>query len=128
MTDPSAWWHCLSKEKPADSLTRGLSCKDLIKSERRWHGSEWLNFPENDWPQINELNTTKLTKKLNLTVNQRLSLAQLLFVRKIIDLDSFRNLRKLLRVTAWILPFVQILKRNCIEKDPLISEEINSLE
>lgn len=44
------------------------------------------------------------------------------------DPGRFNNLKKLLKVTAWVLCFVEVLKRNCDHKDTLTSEELNNAE
>ncbi|GFT36585.1 integrase catalytic domain-containing protein [Trichonephila clavipes] len=40
--DPASWRHCRGKQNPADLLTRGLTSKELMNSEKWWHGPEWL--------------------------------------------------------------------------------------
>ncbi|GFX27874.1 integrase catalytic domain-containing protein [Trichonephila clavipes] len=39
-TDPASWRHCSDKQNPADLLTRGLTSKELINSEKWWHGPQ----------------------------------------------------------------------------------------
>ncbi|GFY78150.1 integrase catalytic domain-containing protein [Trichonephila inaurata madagascariensis] len=51
-TDPMPWRHCSGKQNPADLLTRGLSSKELINSEKWWHGPAWLKDSENIWPEL----------------------------------------------------------------------------
>ena len=43
--DPECWRYCASKENPADLLTRGLSCSDMISSTLWWNGRQWMSSP-----------------------------------------------------------------------------------
>ncbi|XP_037521388.1 uncharacterized protein LOC119398627 [Rhipicephalus sanguineus] len=38
LTNPDTWAHCSSGENPADLLTRGVSAKALLESDKWWHG------------------------------------------------------------------------------------------
>ncbi|GFW49835.1 integrase catalytic domain-containing protein [Trichonephila clavipes] len=50
-TDPASWRHCSGKQNPADLLTRGVTSKELVNSEKWWHGPDWLKDSENLWPK-----------------------------------------------------------------------------
>ncbi|GFT96606.1 integrase catalytic domain-containing protein [Trichonephila clavipes] len=51
-TAPVSWRHCSGKQNPADLLIRGLTSKELINSEKWWHGPEWLKDSENLLPKL----------------------------------------------------------------------------
>ncbi|GFW03123.1 integrase catalytic domain-containing protein [Trichonephila clavipes] len=46
LTDPHSWYHCSSKENPADFLSRGLSTDCLVSNSRWWTGAEFLSDSE----------------------------------------------------------------------------------
>ena len=81
-------------------LARGLSWKDLINLERWWHGPEWLTFQENNWPQVNELKYVSTDKEIESEYKSKVIVSSAIVREKIIDIGSFSNLKKLLRVTV----------------------------
>ena len=48
--DPECWRYCTSKENPADLLTRGLSCGDMIASTLWWNGPRWMSSSDKPLP------------------------------------------------------------------------------
>ncbi|GFU45184.1 integrase catalytic domain-containing protein [Trichonephila clavipes] len=124
-TDPASWRHCSGKQNPADLLTRGLISKELINSEKWWHGPEWLKDSETLWPKLEgfesmDSETVELKSSLigNLTITHE----------RIIEPDKCSSLLKLLRITAYIFRFVNALRRKDIVKDPLAAEELSNAE
>ncbi|GFQ83656.1 integrase catalytic domain-containing protein [Trichonephila clavata] len=124
-TDPVSWRHCSGKQNPADLLTRGITRRELINSEKWWNGPEWLKDSENLWPNLEgfesiDSETVELKSSLivNLTITRE----------KIIDPDKYSSLLKLPRVTAYIFRFVNVLRRKDFEKGPLASEDLFNAE
>ncbi|GFY46187.1 integrase catalytic domain-containing protein [Trichonephila inaurata madagascariensis] len=102
-TDPMSWRHCSGKQNPADLLTRGLSSKELINSEKWWHGPAWLKDSENIWPKLEgfeSMDSETVELKSSLIVNLTIT------HERIIDPDKYSSLLKLLRITAYIFRFV----------------------
>ncbi|KAI8430326.1 hypothetical protein MSG28_000632 [Choristoneura fumiferana] len=50
-TEVSRWNHVVTKDNPADLLTRGIHPQELKKSALWWHGPQWLRLPRSQWPQ-----------------------------------------------------------------------------
>ncbi|GFX85830.1 integrase catalytic domain-containing protein [Trichonephila clavipes] len=124
-TDPASWRHCSGKQNPADLLTRGLTSKELIISEKWWHGPEWLKDSENLWPKLERLesmDSETVELKSSLFINLPIT------HERIIDPDKYSSLLKLLRITAYIFRFVNALRRKDILKGPLAAEELSNAE
>ncbi|GFY13720.1 integrase catalytic domain-containing protein [Trichonephila clavipes] len=51
-TDHVSWRHCSGKQNPADLLTGGLTSRELINSEKWWHGPELFKVSENLWTKL----------------------------------------------------------------------------
>lgn len=49
-TDITRWQHIRTHENPADLISRGMSAKDLVKSQLWWQGPSWLSLPQEQWP------------------------------------------------------------------------------
>ncbi|XP_070550260.1 uncharacterized protein [Ptychodera flava] len=123
-----------TSENPADVATRGTSVQELQKMSSWWHGPEWLVTSKQSWPTWNfevELHETDLVagedpnwkndtdedpqgenatdEKVNSPMN--------------IDDKRFSSLLKLLRVTAWALRFIKLLKKQR-QLGPLTAQEL----
>ena len=100
--------YCPTASNPADLLTRGAKCDQLLNSHPWWHGPDWLN--DGDWPVPPEPNTAIL---LAPTVDRQQAPADQqtapdtnsprIDVSKVIDLDRFSSMDKLLKCTAYVL-------------------------
>ncbi|GFT64162.1 integrase catalytic domain-containing protein [Trichonephila clavipes] len=124
-TDPVSWRHYSGKQNPADLLTRGLASKELINSEKWWHGPEWLKDSENLWPKLEgfeSMDSETVELKSSLIVNLTIT------HERIIDPDKYSSLLKLLRITAYIFRFVNTLRRKDIVKGPLAAEKLSNAE
>ncbi|XP_055924489.1 uncharacterized protein LOC129956586 [Argiope bruennichi] len=128
ITNPSNWRHCSGKQNPVDMLTRGISSKDLITSESWWHGPEWLRNAENLWPKAKGFQHDSIEPEIASEFKSGVIINTAIVQEKIIDPEKFSCLLKLLRVTSWILRFVNTLERKNVEKGPLTSEELSDVE
>ncbi|KAK9710721.1 hypothetical protein QE152_g25880 [Popillia japonica] len=50
LTNGSSWRHVPTSRNAADSLSRGMSAQELIRSELWWKGPEWLAKNFDYWP------------------------------------------------------------------------------
>ncbi|KAK9731009.1 hypothetical protein QE152_g14059 [Popillia japonica] len=53
ITDVQRWRHVLSKDNPADIISRGLSVNELKNSRLWWSGPTWLGLSTEQWPVSN---------------------------------------------------------------------------
>ncbi|GFT05461.1 integrase catalytic domain-containing protein [Trichonephila clavipes] len=124
-TDPVSWRHCSGKQNQADLLTRGLTNKEHINSEKWWHGPEWLKDSESLWPKLEgfeSMDSETVELKSSLIVNLTIT------YERVIDPDKYSSLLKPLRITAYIFRFVNALRRKDIVKGPLEAEELSNAE
>lgn len=105
LTDPSSWKHIPGEDNPADKVSRGIAVKELM--EEWMCGPNFLHLNEPEWPvdkatidqnlENLERRKTQTVLVINMTVNP-------------IECERFSKWRKLVRVTAYVFRFVQILK------------------
>ncbi|GBM14578.1 hypothetical protein AVEN_34987-1 [Araneus ventricosus] len=121
-TDPISWRHCSGKHNPADLLTRGLASRDLITFIK------WLRDAENLWPKEKEFENELVNSEVTSEYKSCVIVSSAIVQEKILDPGKFSCLRNLLRVTAWVVRFVNALKRKNAEKGPLTSDELTNAE
>ena len=106
---PSATWrHCPTADNPADLLTRRLNFEQFSTSSVWWHGPKWLKDPRR-WPtwdvqSVSQLHTAAATAEE--FVAQPQTPRHNVGLHKIITLDHYSSLDRLLVVMAYIQRFV----------------------
>jgi len=128
------WRYCPTKENPADIASRG--------ARAWWHGPSYLLNPKEQWPSQPSQNVASKdadqelkSKKVNVndmstllsTVNsQKQQLGEL------IKVSRYSSVLRLVRVTAYVLRFINNLKRSLAKQENLKCElsvdEINAAE
>ncbi|XP_076301820.1 uncharacterized protein LOC143219898 [Lasioglossum baleicum] len=103
----ASWQHVPTAENPADCASRGLLSDDLLRHELWWHGPEWLGLDASAWPaqaplpEGYDLPEVKLSFHSAATPSIEWDLA-----------SRFSKWPKLLRVTAYIIRFSRLCRRN----------------
>ena len=132
------WRHCPGELNPADLPSRGLSAKELSSSNAWWNGPSFLYRSENEWPetsqseQVNEeqileeavKNVPDVTHSLITTACGKFNLK----VDKIIDIGRFSDVTKLIRVTAFVIKFINKLKNRTLENRKGEMEDLTTTE
>jgi len=125
--DPQHWKHCPGEDNPADLITRGLSLKVLAENSLWWNGPKWL--ASNCWPterQGNEESSEfveRERKPKQVTMHTCAGLAK----EPIIDACRYDKWLTLIRVTAYVLRWVQVFKSGeSSESRELSAEELKN--
>ena len=109
-SDPSQWRHVPGELNVADDVSRGIPAQRLIG---RWkQGPEFLQLPEEEWPQENS------TADLNEVEKGRRKTHAILLTSspEVIDCKKFSNWRKLVRTSAYVFRFIWNLRTRCQAK------------
>ena len=113
LSSKQEWLHCPGYENPADLATRGISMSSLLKSKEWFQGPEWMSQPEMNYvrttcspaPSDECFAEEKLVSHVNLLVQEKC-------IENLIPIDKYSSLRKMCRITAYLLIFIVIyLKR-----------------
>lgn len=118
LSDPNKWNHVRSECNPADSISRGISPKEIVQNRLWWNGPEWLSLPQEQWPtpvNIERFSSTeevlKEIKVMSITIERQLEI----YVdnKGIVPLiDYTETLAKLCRILAYVQRFII----NCRDK------------
>ena len=112
----SCWKYCPSTDNPADLLTRGITAEQLRTSVHWLHGPTWLPTQQ-DWPTWDPADVLLTCLELQCvehscsdqTVSPQKPPA-MYTVARVIDINNYSNLTKLLAVTAYVLRFTNNAK------------------
>ena len=111
---PNLWNHCPGKTNPADLPSRGLNTLELSVSQLWRAGPEWLSL---DTPVSLDINSTPMPEPClpELKASSKLSHNLLAIetrpnVGDVVSCSNFSSLRRLIRVTAYVLRAVNRFK------------------
>lgn len=119
----SQWNHIPGEQNPADMVSRGSTVNNLRTSRIWWHGPHWLLQSKQDWPNIktlalsaNELKADRIEAKASFVGVVNTPLATALEISNSAGLpqtllDRATSLNGLVRATAFVFRFVNILKK-----------------
>ena len=93
----AVWRHVPGKENPADCASRGVSPRELLHHPLWWHGPNYLRDHCTAWPR-----DVGLPPTTDLPEQRPPRCHVVVEVREPDELCRFSNLRRLLRVSAWI--------------------------
>ena len=114
LTAPEAWRHCPGVDNPADLLSRGASASAL--TQNLWtRGPEWLRLHHSRWParcDDEERETADCEveqRKRNVCVQACSTVKNEAGLRHLVPIENYSSLRRLHRVTAWIIRCLSLL-------------------
>ena len=139
LTDIEKWRFCPGNMNPADIPSRGCSGKDLVESELWWSGPTFLREPSKLWPETPSTSAPNTTSEelVKHTPATKHSLATAALNRtlyenleEIMDIERYGSKLKLLRVTAYVLKFLRLLRgdRGAVKSKDLRAEDLNFAE
>ena len=125
--DPECWHYCASKDNPADFLTRGLTCENLISSGLWWNGPQWLSLPLEYQPaqqRSEDIPPEACEEERRVT-----RVCTAVAVKPFVDMSRYGTWMKLIRVTAYVLKAVKLFKAKCKSQvTELSAEEMQQAE
>ena len=127
LTQTMKWHHIAGKDNPADLPSRGMSPDKLGSCSWWWKGPRWLQFPEHQWPKSGNLEDEQPLLDLQIETKSLVTsaAAPVMTISSIISLSSYNSLRKLLRVTAYVLRFLNCVRKQRNPSPNLTSDEIS---
>ena len=130
-------------ENPADLASRGTSTLGLLENRLWWHGPGWTTKSRYDWPMWKCDYSEEKKDKIRKQTEEEFRQAEVMFEAKLIageappvdklvdetsfDLDPYKysSLKRMWRVTALVLRFLDRLRRKTSWNGPLDAVEIS---
>ena len=125
LTSIPNWKYCPATENPSDLLTRGITAHQLKTSSLWKHGPTWLpnrslwpSWPTTEVLHLPATETSTDGSPANSTVP-----VQQHGLYRLINPSDFSTLPRLLRVTAYVFRFVQLLQKKVSQQGPITAME-----
>ena len=111
----TTWKHCAGKDNPADLPSRGITLTQLATSELWSKGPNWLTSGGQSVCQeelsMPEECTHELKAKEKKLLHNLIVLESTPKINQLINCEHFSSVRRLLRVTAYVLLAVEFFKK-----------------
>eukprot|EP00731_Ephydatia_muelleri_P023359 Em0015g942a len=105
------WRHCSGHSNPADLPSRGSSLCDVQTRSLWLQGPDWLKGDLEPDKCISGTMPEECQQELKMKITQNLLVVEASNLSEILDCEEYSSFRRLLRVTANVLFFIQRLKR-----------------
>ena len=120
------WKHCSGHDNPADLPSRGISLPELLSKSVWFSGPSWLSSPvqasrcdEESMPDECILEMKKSAQHVLLVGGE---------IGTVMQCQRFSSLGRLLRVTAYVLKFIAIIKARGSVSAGLSSKDVSDAE
>ena len=125
------WQHVPGEENPADIGSRGSSVEELASSSLWLEGPQWLRQDEENWPRsvTLERSTPEALQEMKAETlrNEDIEQTRTLIVTEVFECESKSTLKRLLRVTAFVIRFLKNIQRR-LKKEATIAGMLSSEE
>ena len=125
LTSISNWKYCPTTDNPSDLLTRGITAHQLKTSSLWKHGPTWLpnrsQWPS--WPTTEVLHLSVTETSIEGSTAHGSVPVQQQGLHRLINPSDFSSLPRLLRVTAYVFRFVQLLQKKVVQQGPITAME-----
>ena len=130
LTCIDSWRYVATKLNPADLVTRFINPSELVNNRLWYQGPDFLIKPEGEWPA--PATTEQPTSlELKLTSINTTTISPNHTVSNAIEINRFSSLKRLYRVTAWVLRFIRNIKERVTQhnvSDTLTTKELEAAE
>ena len=117
---PDRWRYIQTNHNPTDLVSRGVLPSVLLENALWWKGPAWLSYPPSTWPKRQDLNPQDLPD-IKPSVLIAAPPPEEYGLR-------FSSYGRMVRVTTWILRFLQRVRLKMSESAHLTAEELKTTE
>ena len=127
LISPNAWRRVASKDNPADCASRGMYPSQLVSHKLWWQGPEWLGLPEVHWPALDQYSALDPVDEV-VEVENPIVLQTDVESRELPLLRRVSSYTRLIRVTAWVLRYVNNCRNQPRKQGTLATDELKEAE
>ena len=120
------WKHCSGHDNPADLPSRGISLPELLNKSVWFSGPSWLSSPVQASCCDEELMPDECILEMKKSAQHVLLVGG--EIGTVIQCQRFSSLGRLLRVTAYVLKFIAVLKVRGSVSAGLSSKDVSDAE
>lgn len=123
LVPPQHWRHCAGLDNPADIPSRGMSISTLNNTPRWLEGPGWLCSGDWQTEGDSEFDTSQVTapddclQEMKHTAVTQLMITSTTRIGQLMSCEDFSSFSRLVRVTALILRFIRLLRRQATLPD-----------
>eukprot|EP00731_Ephydatia_muelleri_P027563 Em0019g436a len=130
LTPVQIWKHCAGKTNPADLPSRGTDLSKIANDTLWLMGPSFVcDEPIDDDPPLEEATLKECTSELRMNDRQRFEEVYSLLITSdieaVINCENFSSLQKLLRTTAYVLKFIQMVKTKTGRMQGTVNSEMS---
>ena len=133
-----AWRFCPASLNPADLPSRDISTQELSNKSLWFNGPEFLVNDEDQWPKCPATNKSEPDEVLREVAKQPSNVVRSLVItndeqstefdlNKVIYSNRFSSLSRLLRVTAYVLRYINALKKKRTQDKHPVNRNLEQL-
>ena len=132
LTEHRKWRYCPTKDNPADLLTRGIAATDFTGNRLWFQGPSWI-VDTGSWPTWDPETTTVCATEVDAEptdIQPDVSSNVTEGIDKLIKVERYSTLTRLLRVTALVMRFIFNCRseKSARRLEPVTSSELRDAE
>ena len=130
-TDTNFWNYCKTTENPADLITRSNTSPSVLSCNKLWwEGPSFLKNSKDQWLKEKADQEKRVVNDIELKTNTvaMVTLESNVQLNKVIEIENFSTLTRLIRVTAWVLRFVKNLKMKISKTETKLSATLSTTD
>ena len=110
LVNKESWGYCPTNQNPADIASRGIECPKIVDNRIWWKGPLFLQQDYTEWPKFEFAPSQE--PDVNSSVNTFITVSETSSngLQELINCNNYSNINKLIRVTAYVLKFIELLK------------------
>lgn len=116
------WRHIPTDCNPADVISRGMTANNLIHCDLWWNGPPWLKTNETSWPELYKISPED-ESIINNEHKRDIQMLLATITTKNQFLEKYSSFFKLQRITAYILRFINICRKQASHNSTQITYE-----
>ena len=106
LTKVEQWRYCPTADNPADLQTRGITATQFLENQLWFRGPEWLTRKDS-WPVWKQTGSSSALLCTEDDEDQTEDISDTpLIIENVMNIERYSSLRKLTRITAYVVRFI----------------------